>query len=104
MPSHMIFYFDNARLTRAIGAAVEGVVGLDAVPDDLTFAVVTHGREFVDRALEAVERVARAGRDDFKRQVIIVTADFTLCHRTSPLSSLRDDAVHQLRQHGEAEA
>src|SRR5437588_11998297 len=100
----MILYIGDARLMRAVGATVEGVIGLDAVPDDPAPAVVAHGSELVNRALEAVERVARARRDNLEGQVIIVTADFTLCHRTSPLSSLRDDAVHQLRQHGEAEA
>src|SRR5437868_11149110 len=89
---------------RASGAAVGGVVGLDAVPDDLAAAVIANRSKSMNRALEAVERVLRAGRCNLEGQIIIVTADFTLSHLTAPLCSLRDDAVHQLRQHGEAEA
>ena len=59
--SCMIFHFGDARLVRAVGAAVERVVGLDAVPDDLAAAMITDRREFVDRALEAIERVPLPG-------------------------------------------
>src|SRR2546423_8622092 len=71
---------------RAVGATIERVIGLDAVPDDLTATVVAYGRELVNRTLEAVERMMRACRDDFKGQVIIVAADFTLGHLNTPLS------------------
>ena len=60
MPSCVILDIGAARLMRAVGATVERVIGLDAVPDDLAAAVGTHGREFVDRALEAVERMMYA--------------------------------------------
>src|SRR5256885_1183164 len=83
----MVFNFGHTRLARASGAAVEGVIGLDTVPYDLAAAMVTHGRELMNGALETVERVARACRNDLEGQVIIVAAHFTLCHLTSPSCS-----------------
>src|SRR5437868_5728477 len=68
----VILRFGHARLMRAIGATVEGVIGFDAVPDDLAPAVVADGGELMNRALKAVERVARAGRCNLEGQVIIV--------------------------------
>ncbi len=50
----------------AVGAAVERAVRLDAMTENLAAAVITHGREFMDRALEAVENVGDARRDNFK--------------------------------------
>src|SRR3954469_7069882 len=70
---------------RAVGAAVEGAVRLDPVADDLAAAVRADGSELVNGALEAVERVCRAGRDYLKGEVVLVAADFALGHR-----SLRD--------------
>ncbi len=67
-------------LAGAVRAAVERAVRLDAVPDDLAAASVADGRELVDRALEAIERVPRARRNDFKGQIVIISAYFTLCH------------------------
>src|SRR5687767_2593311 len=65
---------------RAVRAAVEGVVRLDAVADDLAAAVGADGRQLVDRALEAVERVGDSGGHDLKRHVIVVAAHFALGH------------------------
>jgi hypothetical protein len=56
----VIFDFTHARLMRTIGATVECIIGFDAVPDDLTAAMVTDRGEFVNRALEAVKRMLRA--------------------------------------------
>src|ERR1043165_3348177 len=83
---YVILYIRRTRLARAIGAAVESVVGLDAVPDDLAPATGTDRGQFVNGALEAVERVARARRRDLEGQVIVVAADFTLRHRHAPLT------------------
>lgn len=76
----MVFNFTHSRLTRAVSAAVESVIGLDTMPYDLAAAMSTDGSELVNRALEAIERVVRASRDNLKGQVIIVTAYFTLCY------------------------
>ena len=88
-----ILHAIHARLSRAIGAAVESIIGLNAVTDDLAPAVVTDRGEFVNRALEAIERVSCLGRNNFKRQVIIVTAHFTLCHRNFSLQTLAAAAL-----------
>jgi hypothetical protein len=66
-----------------MGATVEGIIGFDAVPDDLTFAMVTDRGEFVNRALEAVERVRRASSNQLEGKIVIVAANFTFCHHTS---------------------
>lgn len=78
--SGVVFNFTHPRLARAISAAVESVISLYTMPYDLAATMSTDGRELVNRALEAIERVARASRDDLKGQVIIVTTYFTLCH------------------------
>ena len=80
----MIFHVGDARLTRTIGAAIKALIRLDAMPDDLALAVATDRRQLVNRAFKAVERVARARHNDFKRSVVIVAAYFALCHRSSP--------------------
>ena len=63
----MIFHFLDAGLPRAIGATVKRSLRLDAVADDLAAAVIADGRELVNRAFEAVERVTSTGGDHFKR-------------------------------------
>lgn len=70
----------DARLFGAVGAAEKVFLRFDAVSDDFTAAVRADGRELVNRALEAVENVAVARRYDFKRQIIIVSANFAFRH------------------------
>jgi hypothetical protein len=72
--------FLDARLPSAIRTTIKRAIRFDTVPDDLAATVVADGREFVDRTLEAVERMTRTGSDDFERQVIFVTANFTFRH------------------------
>ena len=77
----MIFNVFDPGLPRTIRAAIKRALRLDPMPDDLAAAVVAHGREFVNRALEAVEGVMRARRNHFKRQIIVVAANLTFSHR-----------------------
>lgn len=49
---------------------------LHAMPDYPTMAVRTNRRQGMDRALEAIESVAFAGNDYFKRLVIFVFTNF----------------------------
>jgi hypothetical protein len=84
----MILYIRHTRLACAIGATVEGVVGLDAVSDDLAASSRADRCEFVNCALEAIERVACASRHDFKGQVIIVTTHLTLRHLPPPFTAV----------------
>jgi hypothetical protein len=60
-------HFGNPGLPRAIGATVERSASFHAVSDDLATAVVTYGRELVDRAFETVKGVTGTGGDDLKR-------------------------------------
>ena len=48
---------EAVRAARAVGAAEEPALHLDAVAEDAAVAVLAAGREALDRALEAVERV-----------------------------------------------
>ena len=55
-------------------------VRFDAVADDTAIAMRANRREGVDCALEAIEDVTLSVHDDFKRLVIIVSADFAFRH------------------------
>jgi hypothetical protein len=70
----------HATLARAIGAAIERISRLDAVSDDLAAAMIADGCELMDRTLKTVERVSLTGGNHVKRQMIIVTANFTGTH------------------------
>src|SRR5581483_2470580 len=70
----------DASFTRATGAAVERAIRFDAVPDDLTTAVITDRGELVNRALEAIKDVPVARRDYLEGQVIFIATDFALSH------------------------
>ena len=76
----MILHFADACLLGAVGAAVEGFVGLDAVADDLAATVRADRRQLVDRALEAIERVGHAGGHDLKGQMVVVAAHLAFGH------------------------
>src|SRR3712207_8957292 len=56
---------------RAMGAAVEGALSVDAVSDDFHSAVVTDRRELVDGALEAVERSEEHTSELQSRQYLV---------------------------------
>src|SRR5262245_26827215 len=68
------------RLAGAVGAAVEAAAHLGPVPDDGAPTVLAPGRQACDRALEAVERVAVAGRDHLEGLVVVVAADLAFGH------------------------
>lgn len=84
LPSRVIFYVSDSRLSRTIRTTIKGVVCLDAVPYDLAAAMIANRREFMNRTLETVERVTRSSRHNLERKVIIVAAHFTLSHPRSP--------------------
>jgi len=86
--SGVITYVLDSCLPRAVGAAIETIFRLDAVADDLAPAMITHRRELMDRTLETIERVTRSGSHHLERQIIIVPANFTLCHRRTPLEPI----------------
>jgi hypothetical protein len=76
----MIFRLRDPGLARAIGAAIERVLGLDAVSDDLATAVSADGGKLLDRALKAVEDMLPARREYLEGHIIIVAANFTFSH------------------------
>jgi hypothetical protein len=77
----VVFRFLNAFMTGAVGTAIKGSIGFNAMTDDFATAVITNGSQLVNRTLKTVERVPRTSRHDLKGQVIIVPTDFTFRHR-----------------------
>jgi hypothetical protein len=59
-------------------------IRLQPMPDDPAPAVLTVRRQRLNRAFEAVERVRLPTHHHFKTLVVIVPADFALCHGDSP--------------------
>src|SRR6187397_2939040 len=79
---HPILEALDAFLVCAVHAAEDRAAGFDAVADDAAAAVLTHRRERVDRALEAVERVRLVSGGDLKGLVVLVAADGAGGHDT----------------------
>jgi hypothetical protein len=81
----MIFDGTYAFLSRAVGTAIEFLVGLDAVTDDPASTVMTMRCQPLNSTLEAVECESFVVHDYLERQVIIVATNFTTSHDV-PLS------------------
>jgi hypothetical protein len=89
--SDVIDRCSHAAFPRAVSTAEECALGLDPVTDDLAAAVIADRRQFVDSTFETIERMGVSSRNDLKRQVVIVAADFTSSHMTScPGAAPRD--------------
>src|SRR5512147_849004 len=67
----------HARVPRAVRAAEELAASLQAVTDDPAAAVVADRRHLLDRTLERIECVCRAGRRQRERLVVVVAAHLT---------------------------
>jgi hypothetical protein len=65
-----------------MGATIEGALCLYPVANDLAPAMLAHRGQFVNRALEAVERVGVTGSDHLEGQVVVISANFTSSHGT----------------------
>jgi hypothetical protein len=76
-------YGGGALLFCAMGAAVDNVVLLDAVPDNPASAMRTGRSEFLYSALEAVERVGLPCHRDVEGLVVVVSAKVTSSHGLS---------------------
>jgi hypothetical protein len=70
----------NAALFGAMSAAIDLAICFHAVTDHVAVTMGTFRRERVDRALEAIERMAFAASDNFKGFFVIVAANFTNGH------------------------
>src|SRR5690606_15360047 len=68
------------RLPSAVRTAEEPAADLGPVADDLAAAVLADRCHPVDGALEAVEHVPLAGRDDLEGLVVLVPAHLTSRH------------------------
>lgn len=80
MGLHAISGAAHAGLERAVRAAEDAAVGLDAVPDDRAPAMRAQGRERVDRTFEAVEDVPPAAHEHLEALVVVVVTDLALRH------------------------
>lgn len=54
------------------------------MPDDLATAVIAYRRELMNSAFKAVEDVIVACFDNLEGLIVIVPADFALCHWFAP--------------------
>jgi hypothetical protein len=79
----VIVYAFDPFLSGTMRAAEISCFGFDAVTDYSTAAVGTNRRQLVNRALETIENVTVSRCNHFKCQIIIVAANFALCHRFS---------------------
>ena len=78
--SDAIFQLRLAAAARAMDATENFSPLLHAVPDDPAVAVRANWRKRMDRALEAVKGMVRAGHDYLKRLVVFIFANFTCSH------------------------
>ena len=74
----------DTRLLRAIRTAVVRAVGFQPVADDRALAVRASRGQHVDRAFEAVERVARVAHLHDEGLVVVVPAVVASCHHRLP--------------------
>ena len=81
----MIDRATDAFLPRTIRTAEIVLVGLDAMSYDLTTAMRANRRQLVYRAFETIEDVPVTGRNNFKRKVIVVAANFATRHKKHSL-------------------
>jgi hypothetical protein len=74
---------------RAVCAAENNLILLDAMPDDPAITVRTNGSKLLDRAFEAVKGVGLVGNPHFESLVIIVPALITSGHGSFLSPALR---------------
>jgi hypothetical protein len=70
----------NALLASAIGAAINDFIRFYAVADDSTPAVSAGRRQTMNRAFKTIETVFLARHRHFKGEMILISANITLCH------------------------
>jgi len=77
---NVVVHAFNTFLSGAMRAAKIGCIGFNAMPDNLAPAICTNRRKPMNRAFKTIENVVVSSRYYFKRQIIIVTANFALSH------------------------
>lgn len=82
--SYGVAYAVLPRRPSAVRATEDSAPALDAMADDLAVAVLTHRRQTLDRAFEAVEYVHGALSMYLERQFVVVSAHFAQGHDNLP--------------------
>jgi len=67
-------------LAGAVGAAVEGAIRFDTMPNDLATAVVADWRQLVDGTLKTIEHMALASGYHLEGQIVVISTYFTRSH------------------------
>jgi hypothetical protein len=70
----------NPLLFGAMGAAEEGSVGFNAVPDHFAPAMSARWSQRMNRTLEAIEGMRTTLHGYLECFIVLVTTGFTLCH------------------------
>ena len=70
-----------------MGAAKAFAIAFNTMPDNPAAAVVAFGRQGVNRAFETVEGMRFARHHYFEAFVVVVSADFALCHDPAPFGT-----------------
>jgi hypothetical protein len=70
----------NPLLFGAMGAAEEGSVGFNAVPDHFAPAMSARWSQRMNRTLEAIEGMQTTLHGYLECFIVLVTTGFTLCH------------------------
>ena len=73
----------------AVGAAVHQAAGFVAMADDAATAMLAFRSELVDGALKAIKDVGIAGRHNLERKILVISANFALCHLSPPFNYFR---------------
>jgi hypothetical protein len=89
----------DAGLLGAVGAAEKILFGFNAVSDDFAAATSANRRQLVNSAFKTIENVPVARRYDFKSQIIIVAANFALCHLFSPRNYIFKHRIQKRRRY-----
>jgi hypothetical protein len=84
--SSVIYRLMHPFLARTARAAIKGAACLNAVPDDAATTMLTHRRQAMNRALEAVEDMRLARRRGYlEGEMILISTNFALTHVSPPM-------------------
>jgi hypothetical protein len=70
-----------------VGAAEALPIRFQSMPNDPAPAMLASRRQRMNRAFKAVKDMALPAHHHFKALVVVVSANFTLCHKNSPEKS-----------------
>ena len=76
-----------------MGAAEKATADLHPMTDYLALAMLTDGRNCLNRALEAVECVPRTSSNQFEGLIVLIPANFAFCHLAPRSAANRADEL-----------